>query len=305
MEKIVITGVGGPAGRASAVFFREAGFHIVGTDIVHVAAPVDELSIVPPGDSPEFEYALMRVLEHGKPRLFIPTVTEELPQAARLKERIRGLGVRTYLSNAEAIRIANDKYLTAIHLAFRSIAVPRTFADEDVRSAMEAGEILGYPFVAKPRVGRGGRGVKVYFSEDEAEKETRRNIVYQEFLGGEEYDVNLFAHPAGRPRASQILLKTSLKDGIVGNATGVSPVYRRDVLSLAVHAVDALNLEGPIDIDIRRDRNGAPKILDINARVGANVLMSKCVLETMLILSMEAADDGATIAGHGRVGIRR
>lgn len=289
MEKILITGVGGPAGRACASFFREAGFHVIGTDIIRLDAQVDEFCVVPPGDSPEFEYAIMQILEGERPLMFVPTVTEELPQAARLKERIQGLGIRTYISNGEAIRIANDKYLTAIHLAFRSIAVPKTFADEDTKSAMEAGEILGYPFIAKPRVRRGGSGVKVYFKEGEAEEETRQNIIYQEFLGGEEYNVNLFAHPAGSPRASQILLKTSLKDGIVGNATGVSPVYRRDVLSLAVHAVDSLGLEGPIDIDIRRDMNGVPKILDINARVGANVLMSKCVLETMLTLSTEAA----------------
>ena len=71
-------------------------------------------------------------------------------------------------------------------------------------------------------------------------------------------------------------------DGLVGNALSVELVIRRDMAELGIRAARGLNLEGPIDMDIRRDRNGVAKILEINARVGANVLTADEVLESLL-----------------------
>lgn len=285
MEKVLITGVGGPAGRAASAFFQDKGFTVIGTDITPVSTKVDEFFLVPRGDTPEFSQTIMRILATEKPLLFVPTVSEELPQAARLRSGVRALGIRMFSSGFEAVSIANDKYLTARQLAMGGVAVPRTLANEDVESAVVAGDLLGYPLVVKPRVGRGGKGVRVLFGRKEAEAETRRGIVYQEFLSGEEFDVNLFVYPEGNATIARVLLKTRLKEGIVGNALEVKPVKRADVEALAIRAASVLKLEGPIDMDIRLNSNGIPKVLEVNARVGANVLKAEGVLDTMLLQS--------------------
>jgi predicted ATP-grasp superfamily ATP-dependent carboligase len=106
--------------------------------------------------------------------------------------------------------------------------------------------------------------------------------IYQEFLPADEYDVNLFAHPGGRNVTSVVLKKAALKDGLVGNALSVQRVNERDVAELAEAAVYALCLEGPIDIDIRRGIDGRPFILEINARVGANLRAAEEVLIEIL-----------------------
>jgi len=287
MRRVVVTGVGGPAGRAVSAFFRGCACSVIGTDIAAVNGGLDGFFLVPPGDAWEFSPAMLRILAREKPFLFVPTVTEELPQAARMKQTVRELGISMFISDFDAVRVTNDKYLTAKTLQIFGIEVPETLADEEVENALEAGETIGYPFIAKPRAGRGGRGVSVYLAPKDAAREKRRGIVYQQFLGGDEYDVNLFAYPEGTPIVTRVLLKTSLKGGIVGNAASVEIVNEPDIAALAMKAVEVLRLEGPIDIDIRRGIDGIPGIIEINARVGANVLQAEGILETMMMESLK------------------
>lgn len=287
MRTVVVTGVGGPAGRAVASFFRTSSCTVIGTDITAVNTSLDRFFVIPPGDAPEFSQAILRILTREKPFLFVPTVTEELLQAARIKKVVHELGISMYIPDFEAVRIANDKYLTANTLQIFGIDVPETLAEDEVENALQAGEALGYPFIIKPRIGRGGRGVVVCMTHADAAREQRRGVVYQEFLGGEEYDVNLFVYPEGRPVVTRVLLKTSLKGGLVGNATSVEIANQPDIAAIAMRAAEALNLEGPIDMDIRRGGDGIAKILEINARVGANVLKAEGILETMMMQSIK------------------
>jgi biotin carboxylase len=106
-------------------------------------------------------------------------------------------------------------------------------------------------------------------------------VVWQEFLPGEEYDVNLFLERDQRASAAVVLRKTGLKDGIVGNALGVERAERPDVGALAVAAARALGLEGPLDLDVRCRADGAPAVLEANARLGANVLSAREVLDAL------------------------
>jgi carbamoylphosphate synthase large subunit len=287
VDNVLITGVGGPAGKATARFFRDHGFRVIGTDCAEVDAAVDRFSMVPRGDDPDFANVILRLLGEERPVLFLSTVTEELPQAARMKRQVEDLGVQMFSSDPLAVTIANDKYLTALLLEACTIPVPQTLLANDIGSAFEAGKRLGYPFIGKPRFGRGGRGVVVYSSPADAVREVRRNLVFQEFLGGPEYDANLFVHPASHVALARILLKTQLREGLVGNAVAVKPVEQRDVSELAADACRALKLEGPIDMDIRYNERGQPKILDINARIGANVLFAEGIMETLLACALE------------------
>ena len=79
-----------------------------------------------------------------------------------------------------------------------------------------------------------------------------------------------------------VLRKTALRDGRVGNAAGVERTHAPDVATLAAATSRALRLEGPIDIDVRRSRDGRPLVLEVNARVGANVRSADEVLEALL-----------------------
>jgi carbamoylphosphate synthase large subunit len=286
-ERILVTGVGGPAGRATTTFLQNNGFSVIGTDIVPVTTPVDDFHIVSRADDPAFPGALLDLIRHERPAIVIPTVSEELPHVARMKNAIRDLDSRVFISDPIAVDCVNDKLTTANFLQEKGVRVPRTLSSNGRTVAARIKGEVGYPCIAKPRVGRGGRGVALYRFETEAVRDTRPDVVWQEFMSGEECDINLFAYPAGRVKSMAVLQKTVLKNGIVGNALSVQRVIRRDMAELGLQTAEVLRLEGPIDIDIRRDGNGVPHVLEVNARVGANVLSAPEVLEELLATAYE------------------
>jgi len=82
------------------------------------------------------------------------------------------------------------------------------------------------------------------------------------------------------------LQKTELKEGRVGNAVStvrVEGVEVRDVVETAIAAVEALDLIGPLDLDIRRDDSGTPVVLEINSRFGANSASAPELLSAVLL----------------------
>jgi carbamoylphosphate synthase large subunit len=286
-KKVLVTGVGGPAGRATATFLRQRGISVIGTDIQQVESIVDSFHLMPRGDDPCFEDAMLNLVSHERPVLLIPTVSEELSVVSKSRHRLHALGVHVFISEPAVVDLSNDKFDTATRLKELRIPVPKTLLLSELRSMTEAGEGLGYPFLVKPRVGRGGRGVVVYQQASDAVSEQRTDVVCQEFMPGEGCDLNLFAFPAGHVKAIAVLQKTRIREGVICSAQNVQRVIRRDMVELGIRVARALKLEGPATVDVRRDCNGVPRVLELNARIGANMMLTEEILESLLLTTFE------------------
>ena len=273
----LVTGVGGPAGRAVSQYFQQHGVDVVGADMRCLDGA--DTKLLPPAHDDYFFSALEQVLDEERVRLLVPTVTEELPKVAEQRDLIRKRDCAVFVSDANAVRIANDKWETARALFAHGVPVPLSYCGESKEELLAA---VPFPMLSKPRFGRGGRGIAIHHNSDDLPRLLSGDRVYQQFLPGEEYDVNQFADPEGVARTTVVLKKTALKGGIVGNAVRVERVHDPEVAGLAEAAVSALSMEGPIDIDIRRGNDARPFILEINARVGANVRAAEEVLVAML-----------------------
>jgi carbamoyl-phosphate synthase large subunit len=70
----------------------------------------------------------------------------------------------------------------------------------------------------------------------------------------------------------------------VGNAIDVLPVEADDVARMARAVADALDLRGPADMDIRRGADGKPRLLEVNARIGAHALRAPQVFDALVQL---------------------
>jgi carbamoyl-phosphate synthase large subunit len=273
----LVTGVGGPAGRAVSHYFQQNGISVICADMATVPEP--NFRQLPAASDAAFLPALHHLLDEAEIGLLVPTVTEELLKVSEYRDCIRGKDCSLFVSARESVQIANDKWETVLALSKFGVAVPSSYCGASREELLER---VCFPMLSKPRCGRGGRGVSLHPTESDLPTVISADRIYQEFHSGEEYDVNLFAHPGGMTAASVVLKKTALKQGIVGNAVSVRRVDEPEIAALAVNAVSALNMEGPIDIDIRRALDGRPYILEINARVGANVLAAEEILVAML-----------------------
>ena len=285
---VLVTGVGGPAGRALAAQLTERGIPVLGTDIRDLAE-VSGVPVVrvPEATDPELVSALRRLVCAEGINLVIPTVSEELPRLAAFRAGF-GPDVRVIIGPPGAVALADDKLYTAWQLHSAGVPVPAFGVPRDFRCAEEAIELLGGPVVIKPRVSRGGRGVTVVRSGSDVDwAGLPGGLIVQEFIPGTEYGPMVFGTPAHNttPPFAVVVEKTALAQGEVGNALSTRRVEAgeaNDVGNLAMNAVRALSLTGPVDLDLRRRADGTPVVLEINARFGANSQRAPELLDAVL-----------------------
>lgn len=278
IKRVLVTGVGGSSGKAATVGLRARGFFVLGVDMNIVSNDANEFAQVPAALNASYPDTLRDLIREHRIGWLLPTVSEELVAVAELAPVLRAQGVAVFISSPVVVSICHDKWKTAQALLTCGIAVPASAVggpdDPLVRT-------LRYPTVSRPRVGCGvvvhdGPGIAPAVAEP----------IWQEFMGGTEYDVLLVSHPDPPHRVimSQVFEKTQLKEGRVGNALEVRAVQAPDIEMLAEHAVSALGLSGPIEMDIRRGHEGTPRLLEINARIGAHALKAPAMFNALVEL---------------------
>lgn len=278
MTTILVTGVGGPAGQSLARQLIERGYRVVGTDMRPIAMPGVIVHRVPAARDPAFVETLRALTKASGADLVIPTVSEELPILACEETWPAPLA----LAPREGVLLANDKWLTWRHLSECGVAVPHTMLPSHIQSVDHVAQTIGWPCLAKPRVGRGGRNVTLYQEPEFDElRALDDRFILQEFIPGAEYAPNVYIRRTG-PDIVVPLRKTALKQGLVGNAVSVVYEDAPDVAALACAAARALGLSGALDIDIRRRSDGTPVVLEINARFGANSAYAPEILSALL-----------------------
>ena len=280
MTKILVTGAGGPAGRALSALLAQRGIALVITDSRWLDSPGVPFFQVPLAREAAFLPAIRQIAAAQQVDWIIPTVSEELPVFAAGWQTS---SPAVLIGPAEGVATANDKYLTAQALSRQGVPVPRFMLPSQAGTPLEVERAIGWPCISKPRVGRGGREVAIHEVADFAALAALSDAyILQEFASGVDYAPELFVTPENGPATIVVLEKTGLKEGRVGNALSVRPVSDPDVAQVALAAAQAAGLAGPLDIDIRRRADGQPVVLEINARFGANLAYAPQVFEAAL-----------------------
>ncbi len=220
----------------------------------------------------DYEARTLDALDRLLPDLVLPTVSEELARIAVLG-LATGLTDRIVVSRAGPATVAGDKLLTSWALERAGVPVPVHAAVDGAVSPVKVLDGAGGRVVLKPRVSRGGRGVHVVdAADDPVWRQVDAGWVAQAFVPGAEYAAQVYRSPRSGRTVVVVLRKTALEQGAVGNATAAERVADdedRDVAEVAVAAVEALDLVGPADLDVRRTAEGHPVVLEVNARFGA------------------------------------
>jgi len=295
MNTVMITGAGGPAGRALAAQFRErvsggAALATIGVDMIALPdSGFDASAVVPAAADLEWTAAMAALFASSSPTLVIPTVSDELPQMAVLASALGrtrpGVPGVVLGSAAEPTAIAADKLLTMWALDRSGVAVPRFCSPDAFTDTAAALAWAGGPLVVKPRVSRGGRGVTLIEDATFDWSQTGPGRIVQTFAGGTEYSPQVYRSPLTGRSTVVVLEKTVLAQGRVGNAVSTQRLAddaAPDVVALATAAAEALDLVGPLDLDIRREADGRPVVLEINSRFGANSASAPELLEAVL-----------------------
>jgi len=247
---------------------QESRMRIIATDVDKLAPGLylsDSAHIVPPFSSRRFFPSLLRIAKQEKVDVVIPCLDTILLDFAKKRDMFEKIGTQVMVSNERTIEITRDKWKT-YELLKAVVPLPRS-------SVKKEGMILRYPLIIKPRFGSGSAGVHRINSRQELDFFYRRTSypIIQEYLPGIEYTVDCLADMSGR-------LVTVVPRQRIETRSGVSVkgkvVANNRLASMAERICGKLDLLGPFFFQAKEDRNGSPKLTEINARIGGGMCLS-------------------------------
>ncbi|HWL60106.1 MAG TPA: ATP-grasp domain-containing protein [Microbacteriaceae bacterium] len=263
VTRVLVTGVGGAAGIAvvrgllgredTEVFAADMDGWAAGLYLV----PAEARRLVPPGRAPEFVTALAALVHADAIDLVISTVDVELVALAERRDELAPAILAA--PSSETLAIALDKYALAERC--REVCrVPATRLAGPDALAVD----WSYPVIAKPRLGAGGRGVRLV--PDRAALEALpldEGLLVQDHLPGEEYSVDVLADASGHVVAAVPRLRSRVDSGV---AIAGRTVRDAELESSAAAVAQAIGLVGVANVQLRRDHEGRPALLEVNPR---------------------------------------
>lgn len=203
---------------------------------------------------------------------------------APMRDRLRAIGVRAMLPDADWARVALDKFACGERLRGAGFGVPWASVDlEETRRALATGRV-GYPLLIKARYGFGSAGLDVCSDDAELEVMARRwreggqagliarflgegaatvsQVVFQEKAVGPEWCLGLVHDLEGNPAAHFLCEVHSMR---AGESDRVSTV-QGDLLGDLPERLSALTRHmGIWGVDVLAN-GGRPLIIDLNPR---------------------------------------
>lgn len=124
----------------------------------------DKFYQVPPADSPEYISAILNIIKHEKPDVFLPVSSAEVLPVSKNKSLFEEQGTRVMVSSAESIETAINKYKLSLLLKEHLIPVPEFYYPQNLDDFIKMVKELGYPekrVCFKPHIGKGSRGFRI------------------------------------------------------------------------------------------------------------------------------------------------
>jgi carbamoyl-phosphate synthase large subunit len=219
--------------------------------------------LVPLARDPSYAERLEAVLRLERPDAVLIGTDVELPIFAEHRQEWETrYSTRIVVSGPDAVRIADDKYLTARFLRARGFPAPESCLKGDEHDLAER---VGFPLVVKPRTGARSVGVSVCHDPAQLERAVgeREDVVIQECVGSDndEYTAGTLVFD-GRCQAS-IVMRRELRDGNTYRAF-VEPFEELDAQVRRI--AEEFGAYGPANFQFRIDRDRRVNVFEINAR---------------------------------------
>ena len=226
--------------------------------------------------------AIISFVRDHQVKVVLPTGDANIVILAPHRQRFADLGCTLAVAPDEAFEIANDKCRTLKVADKLGIAYPKSIqvtGTEDLH-AVEAE--FGYPFVLKPTISWTGESqdrvspIEVV-NEVEALAATHRylatgcEVLAQQWVPGRREGVTLLlvdgevlgicgavAHRTVPPLGGISVMRESI-------------VVPEDILGASINLAKTMGLEGPCEVEWRRDADGRPLLMEVNARLAGTL----------------------------------
>lgn len=231
---------------------------------------------IPFHDSPDFIDTLTHLIKTHKIDAVYPAMDAV---AATIKRAEKSLDCIVIGSSTETTSICESKSKTYLALE-GSVSLPiwhETLED-----------LIDYPVFIKPDVGYGSRNVHLAANKKSAidfldTQKTDRKFVFCENLPGDEYTIDCFSNSCGELLFCGARIRARVSNGISVNTKETS-THKDKFQEYAKAINDRLKPQGAWFFQMKEDRDGKPKLLEVAARLGgsSSLFRSKGVNFAML-----------------------
>jgi len=155
------------------------------------------------------------IVEHNID-VFFPCIDFEILKISENKDLIEtATGVTIMVDDIQKVKIANDKFLTFEFLKKHSFLVPKTCIPVSAEVVSDFVKKVGFPIIAKKRVGRGGVGMKIINTYIEARGYINLDdYILQEYIHGDDYEITAGVYLGDNGKVFSIcILLRELKNG--------------------------------------------------------------------------------------------
>lgn len=283
---VLVTGCGGDIGQSVVKILKEKEFinKIVGCDIHNKHAGIllcDDFTIVSKVNSPSYIKELSDIVDSYDIDLILPISEPELRYHERYSvfdDICLNKKVKALTPNKKALEIGFDKLKTSLFLKEEGLPFPFTKEVQNVKNPK-------FPCILKDRLGSGSKQVLIIKEKKDwvFYTEKYKNFICQEFLPdfSGEYTCGIFKN---NDNIRTIIFKRELTGGYSGYGEVCENPEIEEILNLIGRKLD---LEGSINVQLRIDDNGIPKVFEINPRFSSTVLFRHLLGFNDLIWSIE------------------
>lgn len=299
---VLITGAGSP-GIFGTIYslrnnFDKRKVHIVTTDVnadVIGKFISDKFYTIPSAlDVDNYLESLLSICVENNIHVIIPQNTAELIPLSKNKWKFEKIGVKILLSDAEAIRVSNDKFKLMRSCDELGIETAKCFLVKTFTELEKASKELGWPknkVVVKPPNLNGSRGVRIidesielkdlFYNSKPTSLFIRMNSLYEtlgdsfpelivmEHLPGKEYTVDLL----DKGSSYEIIPRTRdmVRSGITFNG---SLNKNERIIEVSRQIAKNLNLNHCFGFQFKENKDGIPLLIECNPRVQGTMVMA-------------------------------
>jgi carbamoyl-phosphate synthase large subunit len=283
--KILIAGCGGAPseGVVNSLLKCDKVDEVIGmgsepTDLI--LSNVSRKYIVPYANSPEYENALIKLLNHEKPDLVHFQNDLEIFEASKIRDKITATGTRLFMPRHDVIDICVNKYKSYLKWKDAGVKVPINIKledDEDLRRAFrELADDSGKIWLRASSIGGGGKGALPTADFEFAKKWIDTHIGWGDFVAAEMLTPDTVTWLSIWHEGELVVAQTRIRKGwthgnrTLSGVTGVTKVgqtYEDETVNkVAMDAIKAIDNKphGIYGVDMAYDSTGFPNPTEIN-----------------------------------------
>lgn len=233
----------------------------------------DRACISPYANDPRFLDWVITLCNEQNVDLILTGVEENIIALQRGAEELRKRTKAVFVASPlEMLEIGQNKYLTCEWLRENDCHYPRYCRLDDGDAVKELVQSVGFPLIAKPCHGKGSGGVRFLNDKDALQAMgTPADYVLEECVGtaADEYTVGCYCDKKGQ-LVDRIILHRRLGHG----STMAAEVVEDEAIRKEAEKIcKAFQPGGPLNIQMRKDKNGRAVCFELNVRFSGTTPM--------------------------------